>query len=73
MIAKGAPIDLLGSQLVSISTAAIPSTRFRVSATPVAAALPRKRQEAVRAGTNPSTPTPDNMLRRQDRFIKRAV
>ncbi|MEG8054929.1 hypothetical protein QP185_19980 [Sphingomonas aerolata] len=32
VIAQGAPIDLLGSQLVSISTAAIPSTRFRVPA-----------------------------------------
>ena len=73
VIAQGAPIDLLGSQLVSMSTAAIPSTRFRVPAAPVAAALVREHQAAVRAATNPAAPTSENMLRGQDRFIKRAV
>ncbi|MEG8041958.1 hypothetical protein QP164_03835 [Sphingomonas sp. LR59] len=73
VIAQRAPIDLLGSQLVSISTAAIPSTRFRVPAAPVAAAAVRKHQAAVRAATNPAAPTPEDMLHRQDRFIKRAV
>jgi hypothetical protein len=70
-IAQGAPIDLLGSQLVSISTAAIPSMRFRVPAEPVAAA--REQQEAVRAATVPATPTAEASQHGQDRFIKRAV
>lgn len=73
VIAQGAPIDLLGSQLVSISTAAIPSTRFRVPAAPVDAALVREHQAAARAATNPAAATPENMLRGKDRFIKRAV
>jgi hypothetical protein len=73
VIARGAPIDLFGSKLVSISTAAIPTTRFRVPAEPVAAALVREHQEAVRAATDPAARTPEDRQREQDRFIKRAV
>lgn len=57
VIAQGAPIDFLGAQLVSISTAAVPATRFRVPAEPVAAALVREQQDAVRAATSPRHPT----------------
>lgn len=73
VIARGAPIDLLGSQLVSISTRAIPSTRFRVPAEPVAAALVREHQEAVRAEIASAARAPEDKQHEQDRFIKRAV
>ncbi len=64
VIAQGAPIDLLGSQLVSISTAAIPSIRFRLPAEPVA---------AVHAAMDPAAANPEDRQQVQDRFIKRAV
>lgn len=73
LVAQGAPIDLLGSQLVSISTAIIPSTRFRVPAEPAPAALVREHQEAARAATIPAAPTAEDRQLGQDRFIKRAV
>jgi hypothetical protein len=73
VIALGAPIDLLGSQLVSISTTAIPSTRFRVPAEPAAPAPAHEGRTAVPAATDPVAPTPEGGQRGQDRFIKRAV
>ena len=74
VIAQGAPIDLLGSQLVSISTTAIPSTRFHVPAEPAAAApSARAHQEAVSSGANSTVPIAEDISRGEDRFIKRAV
>jgi len=73
VLAQGAPIDLLGSQLVSISTAAIPSMRFLIPAKPVAAALVRAHQAAVRAATTSAAATPEDRQHEQDRFIKRAI
>lgn len=72
LLALGAPIDLFGSQLISVSTAVVPPTRFRVPAEPVPAALVREQQQAVRAATGP-TPTAEDRQHELDRFIKRAV
>lgn len=74
VIFQGAPIEIYGMQLVAVSTAAIPSTRFRVPAEPVSAALVRQHAEAVRAATvTASPPSAEERRREQDRFIKRAV
>jgi len=73
VIAQGAPLDLLGQRLVSISTTAIPSKRFRVPAEPMKAALVRERQEAVRAAIDHTAPTAEDNQHAQDRFIKRAI
>lgn len=74
VIARGAPIEFYGMQLVSVSATAIPSARFRVPAEPVATALVHQHADAVRAATvSNSTPIPEEVQRGRDRFIKRAV
>lgn len=73
VLAQGAPIDILGSQLVSITTAPIPSMRFRIPAEPVAAALVHANRAAVRAATTLAAATPEDRQHEKDRFIERAI
>lgn len=74
VVSQGAPLEIYGMQLVSVSTATIPSARFRIPAEPVTAALVRQHAQAVRAATvSASTPNTVETERESDRFIKRAA
>lgn len=73
LLSLGAPIDLLGAQLISVRTDVIPPTRFRVPSAPISAVLVREHQEALRAATIAPAPSSEDRQHGKDRFIKRAI